>query len=94
MFTAVADPAELCWICVIIVTAVSSINKSSSAPSATVTVASSFTVSVSFTNYTDWPITVMVKVCVVDPPCVSLTVNVKISVTVWPFVKEDALFAL
>ena len=84
----------VCSINVIVVAAVSSINKSSASPSFTTIVSSSFTSSVSFTSTTAWPITVMVKVWVDVAPCVSLTVNVNTSVTVWPSVKEAALFAI
>ena len=57
-------------------------------------VASSFTASVSFIRSAPFPIIVIVKVEVSVPPCVSLVVNVNISVTVSPLLRDAASFAI
>ena len=84
----------VCATLVTLVTPKSSTNKSSSSPSLTVIVASSFTASVSFIRSAPFPIIVIVKVEVSVPPCVSLVVNVNISVTVSPLLRDAASFAI
>ena len=84
----------VCATLVTVDTPKSSTNKSSSSPSLTVMLASSFTASVSFVRSTPFPIIVIVKVEVSVPPCVSLVVNVNISVTVSPLLRDSASLAI